>query len=81
MSNKKLQLFARDIIEQKLGFKVSSNDIVLLESAEADGKVEYLYFYRKGFPKIEYSFRWVGNGVSQLEIQNIVNDTEMYIEN
>lgn len=47
MSNKKLQLFAKDIIKEKLGFEVSSTRIDLLESAEDGDTVTYLLFRRK----------------------------------
>lgn len=79
MSNKKLQLFAKDIIKEKLGFEVSSTRIDLLESAENGDTVEYLLFRRRAIKHIEYMTR-LEKGKYTLEIFNTANDTEIYFD-
>ena len=79
MNNKKLQLFAKDIIKEKLGFEVSSTRIDLLESAENGDAVEYLLFRRRAIKHIEYAAR-LEKGKYTLEIFNTANDTEIYFD-
>ena len=54
MTNAKIRKLAAEVLESKLGFKVSSRDITLLESGGDETHVDYIAFKRFGFDRIEY---------------------------
>ncbi len=60
MKDRMIKLIASRLLEEKLGFKPSSNDIVLLEANWEDGKeLHYVEFKRFGFNRIAYRATWM----------------------
>ena len=60
MTSRQIKKFAAGIIDQKLGLRVSSTDLTLVDAEEytGDGGQDLLRavdFYRNGFPFIRYS--------------------------
>ena len=59
---------AAEVIESKLGFKVSRNDLILLECSTENKAVTYVLFYRTGFDDIIYKANLNKYGKWELEI-------------
>ena len=59
MNKQAVRIKAKEVIEEKLGLKVSNKDIVLLEASTAEGgRIDYILFNRYGFDAIEYRVNW-----------------------
>ena len=80
--NKKLKMLATQILEQKLGFRPSWTDIILLESGQHsdEGKIiiDYIRFRRMGFERIEYSAHYAVFEYD-LEIIDAITGDKLYI--
>ena len=77
MNKQALRIKAKEVIEEKLGLKVSNKDIVLLEASTAEGnRIDYILFKRYGFDAIEYRYRWNKEACrDELTIINEVSNT------
>lgn len=54
MTKYQTRILAKQIIEEKMGLKMSNNDVILLEANETDGEVDRILFYRRGFANLQY---------------------------
>lgn len=78
MTQTTLKKEAQEILESKLGFKVSRNDITLFESSDNGIVCNYLAFGRFGFNRIEYRATYNVNQWD-LEIVDTITNESLYI--
>ena len=79
MTNRQLKKTAQEIIEGRLGFKVSINDITLFESSDDGKKAHYILFGRYGFGDIQYRARYNDFICGyELTIVNRLTDDELF---
>ena len=82
MTLRDMKILAAQIFEQKLGFKPSSKDIVLLESSEHEDNghniVDNISFQRLGFSRIRYEAHFAAHDWD-LRILDTITNADMYI--